>query len=93
MENRLQIFNVMQRQIAYHTVPGVFRVFILGDAADAVNNAVAAVALFRFFNHLLAQIDPEYGRCPLLFGKFAVPPVAAPQIEHAFPVKRREQRF
>ena len=44
-ENLLQIFNIVQRQIGNHTVPGIRRVFIFPDTADAVRDSRTAVPL------------------------------------------------
>jgi hypothetical protein len=91
LEDILNMFDVVQRQIGNDAVPHMFRVLILLYSADAVLDFFFCVPLFGFLNHFSAQVKPQYPYRPLFRRKFAVPAVTASQIQHCFSKKRRKQ--
>ena len=83
----------MQCQIGNHDVPGTLGVLIGLDPAISVPDLLILVPQHCLLQHFLAQVNAQHLGRSVVCGIFAVPAVAASQIQYGHALQRRKQRL
>ena len=89
----VQVGEVVQGQIGNHQVIVSGGIAVFGNAAYLIPDAGVGIARPGFGDHLLTEIQSQGFRGALFHGVFAVPAIAAAQIQYPAALHGREQRL
>ena len=93
LKNRAQVGHIVEDEVGDHQVEYGCWVVVFLQIADTVGDARVRIARLCLPNHPLALVDSQHRGRAVVGGIFAVPAVAAAQIQHDLARERWDERL
>lgn len=91
LKNRAQVGHIVEDEVGDHQVEYGCWVVVFLQIADTVGDARVRIARLCLPNHPLALVDAQHRGRTVVGGIFAVPAVAAAQVQHGLANERRDE--